>query len=29
MRFDKIDSKTANKSVIFYNDGITIEYIPV
>jgi predicted helicase len=28
MRFGKIDSKTADKSVIFYNDGIMIENIP-
>ena len=29
MRFGKLDSKTADKSVIFYNNGITIENIPL
>ena len=29
MRFGKIDSKTADKSVIHYNAGITIENIPL
>jgi len=28
MRFGKIDSKTADKSIIYYNEGITIEKIP-
>lgn len=28
MRFGKTDSKKADKSVIYYNDGITIENIP-
>ena len=29
MRFGKLDSKTADKSVIFYNNDITIENIPL
>ena len=29
MRFGKLDSKTADKSVIFYNNGIVIENIPL
>ena len=29
MRFGKLDSKTTDKSVIFYNDNITIENIPL
>ena len=29
MRFGKFDSKTADKSVIFYNNGIVIENIPL
>ena len=29
MRFGKLDSKTADKSIIYYNAGITIENIPL
>ena len=28
MRFGKVDSKTVDKSIIYYNEGITIENIP-